>query len=87
MPQPRHFGPTLPRWLARRVLSGFSGGQGHLGNLGDRGLRHGGFHIWPKGERDNEMMTAAAEVAAPAEAIGQDLEVGAPAIPAQRSPA
>ena len=48
-------------------------------------LAHGGFHIWPKGEHDNETMTARAEAVVSAEAIGKDLQTGVPKIPAEQS--
>ena len=42
---------------------------------------HGGFHIWPKGEQEGKAENAAAEATPVVDAIGQDHEVAAPAIP------
>jgi hypothetical protein len=62
---------------------GFREGKGIWGTWEIGIFAHGGFHIWPKGERDSETTTTAAEASTPAEAIGQELEVGAPTIAVQ----
>jgi len=54
---------------------GFREGKGIWGTWEIGIFAHGGFHIWPKGEHDEEAMTAAAEASAPAESIGEDSEV------------
>jgi hypothetical protein len=62
---------------------GFREGKGIWGTWEIGIFAHGGFHIWPKGERDGQTTTAAAEASAPAEAIGENVKVGAPAIAVQ----
>ena len=49
---------------------GFREGKGIWGTWEIGILAHGGFHIWPIGEQDGEIMTVATEIAAPVDAIG-----------------
>ncbi len=48
---------------------GFREGKGIWGTWEIPGLAHGGFHIWPKDVQDGAKETAAAEAAAPSEAV------------------
>jgi hypothetical protein len=54
---------------------GFREGRGIWGTWEIGVLAHGGFHIWPKGQPDDETSTEALEAVAPVDAIGQDQEV------------
>ena len=60
---------------------GFWEGKGIWGTWEIMTFAHGGFHIWPKGAQDGEAERAAAEAAAPAEAVGRDHTVEVPAMP------
>ena len=60
---------------------GFREGKGIWGTWEIGIFDHGGFHIWPKGEHDDEAMTRTTEAAASVDAIGevQEAGVGVPA--------
>jgi hypothetical protein len=61
---------------------GFREGKGIWGTWEIGILAHGGFHIWPKGEHEGEVATAAAEAAGTVDAVGKDQDAGVSEIPA-----
>lgn len=60
---------------------GFREGKGIWGTWEIMAFAHGGFHIWPRGQREGDAERAAAEATAPAEAVGRDHTVEVPAMP------
>lgn len=60
---------------------GFREGKGIWGTWEILTFAHGGFHVWPKGEHEEEAESMAAEEITPLEAIATDREVAVPTAP------